>query len=144
MKKMFNMFMFCLIFIAVTTVNFASAESKELVKNPTMQQLEGKWEGQWKDDTFGKRMKSASAIKSGTASATFSGTEVNHTYKNNFTGKVSISSNGEIAIVNPANPRREESCKLFKRGAAYILECEYTYPAIGLETVNGKATLEKK
>jgi len=144
MKRMFVVLIFCIIALAGTTITIASAESKELVKNPTMQQLEGKWEGEWKADTFGKKMRGASEITSGTAYATFTGTEVNQTLKNNITGKVSISRNGEIAIADPSDPRWEETCKLFKKGEAYILECEYAYRRLAQDPLSGKATLEKK
>jgi hypothetical protein len=140
MKRIFFMpLFFVLLFFSVSTI---TAADKESVKEPTIKDLQGKWEGKWGIEINNISRRGA-ANTSGIAYATFTGTDATWTFNKNRSGKITIAGN-EINITDRDDPSWAETCKLFAKGGSYILECEYSWRNPGTGIGNGKATLEKK
>jgi hypothetical protein len=131
MKKFFKMALFAAFLIAAfTATSGVFAESKELVKNPTFQDLEGTWEGTvHKDKSKGKDISTS-------ATATFA------FKKEGRMGLSIIRDNGgrtafrDVSIqgskIAASNELRAVTFKLYRKGSKRILEGEYNINSSGL------------
>ncbi len=117
-----------------------SAISAEDIKNPTLKDLQGHWQGTLRVD---KAM-----VSSGTRTVqmSFSGTKVTYSSETvSYVAKAAI--NGEEINITVASGKRSDTCKLSKEANTMILNCKWDMAANPQKNVSkassGTMRLEK-
>jgi hypothetical protein len=128
-------------FLAALTILFSgtiSAGEKEAIKNPTIKDLQGHWEGTLRSD-------SARAHSYRNVNLRISGTKADYSSEtNSYVAKLTVS--GEEINITAA--RRSDTCKLSRESDILVLNCNWDMAANPQKNipraVSGTMRLEKK